>query len=56
MKCPVCGKKVKGTQGLIVTQYTLRCECGARLKIIPGFFSDKVVDWETPEEQERRKG
>jgi len=53
MKCPVCKRKLKSTAGLIFSQYTIRCECGTRCKVLPGMFSEKVVDWETIEEQKK---
>lgn len=55
MRCITCGRKVRGSSGLIFSQYTVRCKCGTRLKILPGMFRDKIVDWETVEERERRK-
>ena len=55
MKCPICGRKLKTTAGFITSQYTIRCECGTRVKVVPGLFKDKVVDWETPEEREKER-
>lgn len=52
MKCPNCGKKVKTP--LLLQNTTVRCECGTRVTVAPGFWRNKIVDWETPEERERR--
>ena len=48
-KCPNCGRKIKQVTSFV--PYTVRCECGTRITLNSGFFRDKVIDWETPEER-----
>lgn len=51
MKCPNCGKKLKGVLFNVGKTYTVRCECDTRVTIAQDLFTEKIIDWQTPEEQ-----
>lgn len=53
LKCPQCGRKIK-TSAFLFQNTRFRCECGTRVTVAPGLFKNKVVDWETPEEREKK--
>lgn len=55
LKCPQCGRKIK-TSWFLTQNTVFRCECGTRVTVAPGLFRDRIVDWETPEERERKRG
>ena len=52
-KCPHCGQKIKSSPFLFQNT-RFRCECGTRVTVAPGLFKNTVVDWETPEEREKK--
>jgi hypothetical protein len=51
MECPNCNKKIK-TSAFLFQNTTVRCECGTRVTVAPGFFQDSIVDWETSKERQ----
>lgn len=56
LKCPKCRRKLKySAWSVILRPITVRCECGTRVTIAPGFWKDQVIDWETPAEREGKQ-
>ncbi len=48
LKCPHCGRKLEVPW--ILQNTIVRCKCGTRVTVAPGFWRKKIVDWETPKE------
>ena len=53
MNCPNCGKIIR-TSHFQVQNFTVKCECGTKVTIAPGYFKDSIVDWETPEQSKSK--
>ena len=53
LKCPNCEKIIRISL-FQVQNITVKCTCGTKVTIAPGYFKDSVVHWETPEQSQSK--